>query len=146
MTEEKTRLQLKQVISASKEKVFQAWTDPKFVSRWFAPGDMTVPFADVDARVGGQYRIQMRDGDDETYTTTGQYQEIILNEKLVFTWGWEGPERHESLVTVEFYEKDSGTEVVLTHERLENTEITDKHTQGWQGCLVNLATRIDHLN
>ena len=41
---------------------------------------MTVPFADVDAKVGGYYRIQMKNSDDETFTTTGQYQEIVPNE------------------------------------------------------------------
>ena len=146
MDEEKTRLQLRQFISASRAQVFKAWTHPEWVSRWFAPGDMTVPIADVDVRVGGQYRIQMKNSEGKVYTTTGEYQEIIVNEKLVFSWGWEGPQRHESRVTVELHDKDSGTELVLTHERLESEESAGKHTQGWQGCLANLAARIDQFD
>lgn len=142
---ERTSLQITKYIAATREKVFQAWTNPEWVSRWFAPGEMTVPLAEVDARVGGQYRIQMKNKDDETFTTSGEYQEIIPNEKLVFTWGWEGPERHESIVTIELHDKEAGTEVVLTHERLENTQSTDHHTEGWQGCLENLATRIEQM-
>ena len=143
---EKTQLKLVKFVRATREKVFQAWTNPQHVSRWFAPGAMTVPSAEVDARVGGSYRIQMKNADDETFTTTGVYKEIVPNEKLVFSWGWEGPERYESLVTVKLMDKDDGTEITLIHERLQNTESTEKHTQGWQGCLANLAARIDQIN
>ncbi len=147
MNTENTRLQLTEFIAASREKVYKAWTDPEWLSRWFAPGEMTVPLAEVDARVGGQYRIQMKNSkDDETFTTRGEYQELVPNEKLVFTWGWEGPDRHESLVTVELRDKDSGTEMVLIHERLANAESAKSHTEGWQGCLANLAGRIGQFN
>jgi CubicO group peptidase (beta-lactamase class C family) len=75
-------------------------------------------------------------------TTVGVYREIIPNEKLVFTWGWEGPERHETLVTIELSDRDGGTELVLLHERFADQAAADHHGQGWRGCLENLATRI----
>ena len=71
MDDEKTRLQLRQFIAASREQVFKAWTRPEWISRWFAPGDMTVPLADVDVKVGGRYRIQMQNSEGEVYTTIG---------------------------------------------------------------------------
>lgn len=143
---EKTELQITKTINAKRDKVFQAWIKPELVSRWFAPGEMTVALADVDPKVGGAYRIQMLDTDGSTtYTTRGNYKEIIPNEKLVFTWGWEGPERYESLVTILLADKGEGTEISLTHQRLANSEAVEKHTQGWNGCLANLASRIKQM-
>ena len=146
VTAEKTQLQVSQFIKAKKDRVFKAWTDVNAVMQWFCPTNMTVPFAEIDAREGGNYRIQMKNKDDETFTTYGVYQEIRNNEKLVFTWGWEGPDREETLVTVEFFEKDEGTEVILTHSRFTDSEMADKHQQGWNSCLDNLNNKISVLS
>jgi uncharacterized protein YndB with AHSA1/START domain len=148
MTTSDTKLQLKKFIRATPQRVFDAWTKPSLMKQWFAPGTMTVPDAQADMRVGGAYKVTMNNADETspmptgTYVTYGVYKEIVPNSKLVFTWGWEGPDRHESIVTVEFQAKDGGTEVILTHERLANAEQVQKHTHGWLGCLENLATRI----
>ena len=144
-TAEKTELTLTKIIRAKREKVFQAWTNPQWVSHWFAPGNMTVPNADIHARVGGSYRIRMLEPDGQSHITYGNYQEIVPNEKLVFTWGWEGPNRYESLVTILFSDNAEGTKLTLIHQRLANTEAVEKHTQGWEGCLANLAARINQF-
>jgi uncharacterized protein YndB with AHSA1/START domain len=136
------RLQIKKFIGAKREKVFQAWTDPAYMKQWFAPGDMTTPLAECEAKVGGAYKVQMKNSKSETFTTTGTYKEFIPNEKLVFSWGWDGPERVETLVTVEFVDKDHGTEVILTHERFADQASADHHAKGWEGCLASLAGRI----
>jgi uncharacterized protein YndB with AHSA1/START domain len=140
--QEKTELRLTRLINAKREKVFRAWTDPDWVCRWFAPGEMTVPNADVDAKVGGNYRIQMQNNEGKLFITSGTYKEIVANEKLVFSWGWEGDDRYESVVTILLNDSEGGTELTLIHERLRNTESVEKHTQGWTGCLANLAARI----
>ena len=136
------RLDLKHFYRAPRETVYQAWTRPELIKQWFAPGDMTTPFAEVDLRVGGRYRIQMKKPDGETHTTTGLYKEIVPNQRLVFTWGWEGPDRFETLVTVEFRETDGGTELLLTHERFTDTGSRDMHREGWEGCLASLERRL----
>lgn len=143
MNDSNIELRVSRVVKASRGKVFAAWTDPQLVQKWFAPGDMTVPIAELDARPDGQYRIQMKNSKDETFTTIGQYQEIVPDEKLVFTWGWEGPEREETLVTIELRDHSDGTEVILTHQRFSTQAAADHHQEGWVGCLENLATRID---
>lgn len=138
-----TSLQIKKFINAPKEKIFNAWTHPEQIKRWFAPGNMTVPFAEGEAVIGGHYKIQMKNDKNEIFTTYGQYKEIIPNQKLVFTWGWEGPDRHETLVTLELTERDGGTELTLTHERFIDAAQKNHHAEGWEGCLANLADRIN---
>ncbi|MCG3117731.1 MAG: SRPBCC domain-containing protein [Candidatus Manganitrophus sp. SA1] len=134
------KLQITRFFPASREKIFEAWTRPDKIMQWFAPGEMTIPLAEVDLRVGGRYRIQMKDPDGgETHTTTGVYKEILPPQRLVFTWRWEGPDSQETEVTIELKEKDGGTELTLTHARFANTESRDKHQHGWNGCLENLS-------
>ena len=59
-------------------------------------------------------------------------------DKLVYTWSWEDGSVTGTLVTVEFRDLGSATELVLTHERFPTTEWRDKHGEGWTGCLGRL--------
>ena len=143
-----TILKIKRTFAAPREKVFRAWTDPKELTRWFAPSDdYSTPLAEVDLRVGGTYRIQMKSPDGETMTVKGTYREVVIPEKLVYTWIWEGghcaseeiTEERPTLVTVEFHDKGKSTDVILTHEYLPSAEERDKHSHGWTGCLNRLS-------
>ncbi len=136
------RLVVKRTFNAPVERVYEAWTDPEKMKRWFAPGNMTVPSAEADVRAGGRYRVQMSDGgsDCEFHTTGGIYREVVPNERLVFTWQWEGSDL-ETLLTLEFKGLSAGgTELTLTHEGFDSEDTRNKHGQGWDGCLANLET------
>ena len=66
----------------------------------------------------------------------GEYREIVAGEKLVFTWAWEsGGMGGETLVTLEFRDRDGGTELSLTHEGFDSTESCDAHNRGWSSSL-----------
>lgn len=138
-------LQLNRTYRATREKLFLAWTEPEQLKKWFAVAEgFTVPIAEVDLRVGGTYRIGMKPpGDDAVMIVGGVYRQILLIEKLVFTWRWETPHPNEpeTLVTVEFYECGNVTEVVLRHERFTDLGKRDNHLKGWEGCL----NQLEHL-
>ena len=131
-------LQVSRMVKARRQRVFDAWTKPELMHMWFAPGTMTVPSASADLRIGGAYRVEMSGDAGVTHIVHGVYQEIVTNELLRFTWGWQHVD-DESMVTVEFKDAEGGTEVILTHERLGTAELRDKHEHGWTGCLENLA-------
>jgi uncharacterized protein YndB with AHSA1/START domain len=139
---ENVSLQVTRMIKARRQRVFDSWTKPELMHLWFAPGTMRVTSASTDPRVGGAYRIEMR-GDEATNIVTGVYTEIVPNELLSFTWGWQNHPGPESQVTVLFKDVTGGTEVILTHERLANEESRNKHEHGWKGCLQNLARLYD---
>src|SRR3954464_7200682 len=106
---------------ASRERVFDAWTDPELLRRWWAAGETwDTPLAEVDLRPGGRYRLSMHDPDSgNVHTVGGEYTEVTRPDRLVYTWAWEGEsDSGESLVTVEFVAAGGGTEVVLTHTGL----------------------------
>ncbi len=137
-----TTLEIVRTLPASAERVFAAWTRPEKLRVWFAPGQMTVPVAQADLRVGGAYRVEMHAPDGAVHTAVGTYREIVPNERLVFTWGWEGDPSPESLVTVAIRDLGGKTELKLTHDRLASAESREQHLQGWIGCLDNLAAAI----
>lgn len=142
-------LRLTRRFAAPRERVFDAWTDPVLLRRWWAAlqgWDTSV--AEVDLRPRGHYRLSMRDGDvGAEYTVVGEYVEVRRPERLAYTWTWEGdPElmrgSEGTLVVVEFLEDGSETDVVLTHSGFADDHIRDLHGEGWAGCLENLEGRV----
>jgi uncharacterized protein YndB with AHSA1/START domain len=113
---------------------------------WGAHESFSAPIAEVDLKVGGKYRFGMLEpGKDAPYVAYGVYQEVVPPAKLVFTWTFEkmaGDDPDfvpaETLVTVEFIQKDGATEVVLTHKRFPDEHMRDEHQAGWGGCLEGL--------
>ncbi|MGH7539009.1 MAG: SRPBCC family protein [Gemmatimonadales bacterium] len=132
-------LRLARTIAAPRETVFRAWTDPKALRHWAAPGDGTAPLAEVDLRVGGRYRIHIQAPDDTVHKVTGVYQAVDPQRRLVYTWFWEtGPEQGDTLVTVEFHERGGATEVIQL-ERFPSAAVRDGHEEGWTSCLRKLS-------
>lgn len=156
-----TTIQISRTINAPRELVFQAWTQPEMLSRWWGVrADYTTPIVEVDLRVGGKYRLGMKDPDqDEPFVVGGTYREILPPEKLVYTWAWEfpghdsapGPQSAsesamgpgETLVTVLFHDAGGKTEVSLTHEFFPDQNMRDEHSKGWSGCLDQLAALVE---
>ncbi|MGB0944477.1 MAG: SRPBCC family protein [Marinomonas sp.] len=131
-------LTISQEFNASVETLFNAWTTPEVISQWFAPGNMTVPEASVDFKVGGAYRFVMQNQEGEQFIVGGEYKEIAKPEKLVFSWQWESSP-HTTTVTVLFTAlTDNKSKLELIHTEFQEQEYCDKHNEGWLGCLANL--------
>lgn len=142
-------LTIEHTFAATRERVFDAWSNPEVLLRWWGAGaDWTGAAAQVDLRPGGRYRLSMRDPDaGAEYTVGGEYVEVVAPERLVYTWAWETPGSptgdRETLVSVEFHEAPHGqTTVVLRHTGFADTDQRDLHDQGWRACLANLAGRV----
>jgi uncharacterized protein YndB with AHSA1/START domain len=133
-------LEVRRVLAATPQRVFDAWTRPEELKRWAGPGAFSTPVAEVDLRVGGRYRIHMRGPDGAEHRVTGSYVEVDPPRRLVYTWSWEtDTEVRDTLVTVEFHERGGSTEVVLRHEGFPSSERRDRHESGWTQCLEQLA-------
>ncbi len=123
---------------ASVERVFKAWTDANQLGQWFAPTDDYTTKANVDLRVGHEYRIAITHKGGNVHTILGTYRLIEPPRKLVYTWRWENGPSADTLVTVDFNPDGEATKVTITHEQFTNTEDRDKHNEGWNGCLNRL--------
>jgi uncharacterized protein YndB with AHSA1/START domain len=137
-------LRVERTFDAPAKAVFDAWTSPEVMRRWWHAGaDWDTPVAEVDLRVGGAFRITMRRPDGQEYTGSGEYTVVEPPERLEFTWTWEGEDLGaRSLVEVEFHERDGATTVVVTHSGLADDESARSHSEGWHEVLHNLATKV----
>lgn len=138
MTEHATELKLEtsRVIGAARERVFDAWLDPKMLAKFMTPGpDMTVPDATTDAKEGGRFLVIMRAGDQDL-PHAGTYKTIDRPNRLEFTWESPMSQVEGSTVTLDFDEVTDGTKVTLTHVRFQNEEMRDNHEKGW-GAILN---------
>ncbi len=73
------------IFDAPPERVFKAWTDPKQFAAWWGPKDFTNPICEVDARLGGSYKIAMRSPDGVNFPMHGVYKEIDSPKRIVMT-------------------------------------------------------------
>ena len=133
-----TSLVISRTYPASVERVFKAWTDANQLGQWFAPTDDYTTKANVDLRVGHEYRIAITHKGGNVHTILGTYRLIEPPRKLVYSWRWEGGPMADTLVTVDFASEGEATRVTITHEQFTNTEDRDKHNEGWNGCLNRL--------
>jgi uncharacterized protein YndB with AHSA1/START domain len=148
-TSEIAAFRLKRTFDASPQDVFDAWTNPDVLKRWWAAQPTwTSPGCDVDLRVGGSYVLRMQTDDGELHVVGGEYREVAPPHRLVYTWCWQGEgglhPGHVSLVTVEFRGAGAKTTVVLEHSGLASAESRERHGGGWRGSLDNLERRIFH--
>lgn len=140
-TKEPTSLEIKRFIKAPRDRVYAAWTDPAQLKQWFGPEKVQTNELIADARVGGEFRWDITDPDGDKMSVCGEYRELQLNRKIVFTWQWqddENWEKHLSVVTVELADHEGGTELHLVHEQLPNEKSRDGHTGGWNSALDKL--------
>ena len=136
------KLSIKREFNTPVEMLFKIWTDPVLVTKWFAPGAMAVAEADVDATEGGHYRIVMQSPDGEQYIVSGIYQEIVKDEKLVFTWKWQDSDNTTKVKVLFKIRPEDTSALELIHTEFIDQESCDKHEQGWNGCLNNLIKAI----
>ncbi len=132
------------IFDAPRERVFEAWLDPKTIAKWIGPRSVNAEAQLLEPRVGGRYRIWMRGSDGKGPTVGGTYREIKAPERLVFTWAWEsdhphGKKGHETLVTLTFRSVGAKTELTMRHDDFESKQSRDSHNQGWNGSFDKLA-------
>lgn len=140
-------LRLQRSFAASPEEVFDAWTSPEVLKRWWAPDPRwSSPGCDVDLRVGGRYVLRIEDPDGPVHEVTGEYVEVSRPDRLVYTWSWLGEGAlhpgNVSVVTVDFVPDGDRTTVVLEHAGLASEQSRARHNHGWVGALDNLEQRI----
>ncbi|GHC55245.1 SRPBCC family protein [Neogemmobacter tilapiae] len=125
-------------IKAPPARVFAALTQPDLMIKWWSPDTGPTVSVMADVRPGGRFSIVFRMANGQEHNPQGVYQEILPDQKLVFTWEWPGSAEKESLVTFRLAAKDGGTELILTHEQLPDAEAQISHERGWNGLLNRL--------
>jgi uncharacterized protein YndB with AHSA1/START domain len=136
---ERPSLVIERTYDAAPEEVWQAWTDPQALSRWFGPEEtQAVLEVEVDVRKGGRYHIAFVTSDGERHDVGGTYREVEFPRLLSFSWAWRSTPERESLVTIRFEPAGAGTRLVFRHEQFFDQLARDNHERGWSGTFRKL--------
>jgi uncharacterized protein YndB with AHSA1/START domain len=132
-------LEIDRVFAAPIERVFDAWTSPEVMRRWFhCRPDWETPVAEVDLRVGGRVQVVMRRPDGTEVEAHGDYLTIDRPHRLVMTWTFSEEPDNPQLVELTFSAAGDSTRVRLINRRIATDARRDAQTDGWHGCLDEL--------
>ena len=132
-------LRLERTFDATAEEVFDAWTSPEVMRRWFhAFAEWDTPAAEVDLRVGGRVRVVMRSPDGVERAMGGEYRLIERPHRLVMTWTFDDFPGNEQLIELTFAESGGSTTVRMVNTGIATDERRASQDMGWNGCLTEL--------
>ena len=125
--------------------VFQAWTTPELLMKWWTPASFGITFisCEADVRTGGTYRFVMGHPDfDQPMTFHGKYLEVVPGKKIVWT-NEEG--EPGSVTTVTFEEKDGKTHLVLSDVHPSKAALDEELASGAIGGYPEQFNQLDIL-
>jgi uncharacterized protein YndB with AHSA1/START domain len=143
------------IFEAPRQKVWQEWTEPMQYKCWSSPKDYTTPYANLEVRRGGKFLVSMQAPDGKQIWGTGKYEEVIENQRLVYTdtfadengnvvpasyYGM-GPDKPLDM-EVEVTLEDIGgrTKMTVEHCGLLEGDMLDNTRQGWNESFDKLAS------
>ena len=136
-------VRIERTFAASAEEVFDAWTSPEVMRRWFHCGpDWETPEAEVDLRVGGRVRVVMRKPDGTEAGAAGEYTLIERPHRLAMTWTFEDDPSNRQLIELSFAESDGSTTVLMVNSGISTDRRREAQDWGWNRCLDELERTI----
>jgi uncharacterized protein YndB with AHSA1/START domain len=138
----KTTLRLERLIAAPPELLFELWTEPSELVRWWSPDGYATSVDTLDTQPGGRWRTILHGPEGRSVAMSGVYRIVEPPRRLSFTWAWEdanGTRGHETEVIVNFEATSGGTRLVLVQQPFEAKDACDRHTAGWAASLDRLA-------
>lgn len=142
-------LTIERTFDAPRERVWEAWTDPKQIAQWWGPAGFTVPNCELDVRPGGAFSIDMQAPDGTIYPDEGEFHEVEEPERLVFTSRAfeDGTYQLEVDNTLTLVDRDGGTELTLEAEVQRATEAVKEALggmkMGWSGSFKKLEEYLE---
>jgi uncharacterized protein YndB with AHSA1/START domain len=123
--------------------VFEAWTRPELLKRWWAPKStgLTLLSCETDVRVGGRYRLEFGHEGSKAMTFFGRYIEVTPHSRLV----WTNEESHDGAVTTVTFEDKGGKTLLVLHELYRSKEALDHAIAGMEGGMPESFEQLDEL-
>jgi uncharacterized protein YndB with AHSA1/START domain len=137
-----TQILITREFDAPRHLVYQAWTTPELITRWWSGDRGEVTSIDVDLRVGGTWRYVMTANEGFEVAFHGEYREIVPTERIVSTEIYEGMPEAEAVTTTTFTERDGRTTVTVLVQHA-SREYRDAHINS--GMEDGLQEAMDHL-
>lgn len=115
------------VFDAPRELVFEAWTKPEHLTRWFGPKGFSLTTQEIDVRVGGRWRFVFQGPDGATYDNRMVFLEVRRPELLIFDHGSDRDDDPGKFrVTVTFDAQSNGKTVVTLRQLHPTKELREQ--------------------
>lgn len=137
-----TQILITRDCEAPRDLVYQAWTTPDLIRRWWSGDRGDVTSADVDLRVGGVWRYVVTSSGGSEVTFHGEYRDIVPDERLVWTEMYEGRPDEGSQSTATFADNNGGTTVMLL---VQHTNIENRNAHIKSGVEATTQVAMDQL-
>jgi len=123
--------------------VFEAWTRPELLKRWWAPKStgLVLLSCEADVRVGGRYRFEFGQGTSKPMAFFGNYLEVTPHSRLV----WTNDESEDGPVTTVTFEEKDGKTLLVLHELHPSKEALDAAMEGMEGGMPESFAQLDEL-
>jgi uncharacterized protein YndB with AHSA1/START domain len=120
--------------------VFEAWTKPELMKRWWVPKSLGMELlsCEQDVRVGGAYRLVFRHGASGSMAFHGKYLEVVPPSRLV----WSNEESADGSVTTLTLEEKGGKTLLVVHERYPSKEALEANA----GAAEGMSESFDQLD
>lgn len=140
-------LELRRVLRADRTRVFRALTDEAEVPHWWGPAGFVTSVIDLDARVGGRLRFEMRPPGGEAFHLAGEFVEVDPPARLVFTFRWEEPDPDDrvTVVALVLREVEAGAEMSLRQGEFATEARLELHRDGWTDSLSKLSGLVESV-
>jgi uncharacterized protein YndB with AHSA1/START domain len=138
-------IQLHRVLRAPPERVYRAFLDADALVKWMAPHGFTAKVLELDARVGGKYRMSFTNfSAGQSHSFGGTYLELVPNERIRNTDVFDDPNLPgELMVTITFKPVLCGTELHILQEGVPDVIPPEMCYLGWQESLSLLALLVE---
>jgi uncharacterized protein YndB with AHSA1/START domain len=138
-------VQLHRVLSATPERVYRAFTDPDAMAKWLPPHGFTGKVHEMDARVGGRYRMSFTNfSNGQSHSFGGTYVELKPNERLRYTDVFDDPNLPgEMMTTVTLKAVSCGVELRVVQEGIPSMIPVEQCYLGWQQSLTLLTQLVE---
>jgi len=145
MTPSGNSVRLHRVLRAPPERVYKAFLDPDAMVKWLPPHGFTGKVHQVDARVGGGYRMSFTNfGTGKSHSFGGTYSELKPNERIRYNDKFDDPNLPgEMQVTVSLAKVMGGTELTVVQEGIPAVIPVEMCYLGWQESLTLLAQLVE---
>lgn len=138
-------IRLHRVIAARPEKLYRAFIEPDAVASWLPPWGFLCTVHELEAKVGGRYRMSFRNfTTGQSHSFGGSYLELIPGQRLVYTDGFDDPNLPgEMKVTVDLKQVSVGTEITIEQQGVPDVIPAEACYLGWQDSLRKLAKLVE---
>ena len=138
-------VRLHRVLRAKPERVYRAFLDPDAMAKWMPPNGFTGKVHQIDAKVGGTYKMSFTNfSTGTTHSFGGKYLELVPNEKLRYTDKFDDPNLPGEMInTIALKQVFCGTELNIAQEGLPAVIPAEACYMGWQESLTLLAKLVE---